>query len=134
MVHCAVAVDSEIRRENFKRWCHSLTPDGLFSPTAVAQRLGKTASQWSDLYYGRKSFGEKIARNIEEAAGLPRLSLDEPDGESGEVISRETAAALAKLNPTERLRAENVMRALLGLPQLGIEHGDGPSRKQRRAG
>lgn len=73
MVHCAVAVDSEIRRENFKRWCHSLTPDGLFSPSAVAQRLGKTASQWSDLYYGRKSFGEKIARNIEEAAGLPLL-------------------------------------------------------------
>lgn len=134
MLHCAVAVDSEIRRENFRRWCHSLEPDGKFSATKVQQLLGKSRSQWSDLYYGRKSFGEKLARNIEEAAGLPRLSLDQPEGEFADPISQETIDALARLDPRERLRAENVMRALLGLPPLDINHAGGSSRKPRRAG
>lgn len=136
VVHCGVADDSEIRRENFRRWCHSLAPDGIFSPTLVAQRLGKTPSQWSDLYHARKSFGEKLARSIEEAAGLTRMSLDEPDvALRPAALSRETQEALSRQPFAERVRVENALRALLGLPPLdGLPHAGGSFGKQRRAG
>ena len=127
MLHCGVADDSEIRRENYRRWCHTLTPDGSFSPTAVKSRLGNTTSLWSDLYHARKSFGEKQARSIEEKAGLPRMSLDQVDPMP---LSQETVDALGKLPEGERLRLENSVRALLGLPQLAINEPGTSTRKQ----
>lgn len=70
-----MADDAAIRRENFRKlW----GPE--FSPGYVASRLWGRPSFWSDQYHGRKSFGEKLARKIEEHLGLPRLSLDSPAG------------------------------------------------------
>lgn len=65
--------DAAIRRENFRRlW------GAEWSPSRAVLALGKTTSFWSDLYHGRKSFGEKLAREIEGKLNLTRLSLDEP--------------------------------------------------------
>lgn len=45
--------------------------------TEVARRVGKPASQISDMLAGRKSFGEKVARAMEQAhGGLPTGWLD----------------------------------------------------------
>lgn len=47
-----------------------------YSPAELALELGTTAQYWRDLLAGKKSFGEKIARRIEEAYELPRYYLD----------------------------------------------------------
>src|SRR5690349_8373486 len=58
---CGMAEDSEIRRTNFRKlWAEP------FSPSEAAAKLWGRSSLWSDLHHGRKSFGEKIARKIED--------------------------------------------------------------------
>lgn len=45
----------------------------------LVRDLGKTYAYWRDLLRDeKKSFGEKIARAIEEGLGLPQASLDQP--------------------------------------------------------
>jgi len=46
-------------------------------PTELVQQVGSTYPYWRDLLAGKKSFGEKIARRIEEALKLNRGYLDE---------------------------------------------------------
>ena len=67
------AEDTLIRLERFKAECQARGWEG---PTDLKARLGRTASFWSDLVHGRKSFGEKLARDIEEKMGLSRNALD----------------------------------------------------------
>lgn len=74
VMHLGMADDAEIRRQNLRR----LFPGDPFPSTRAARELGRTPAFWSDLARGRKSFGEKLARSIEEHAGLPRLALDDP--------------------------------------------------------
>ena len=50
------------------------------SPALLAERVGGTPAYWSDLLRGKKSFGEKIARKIEGALGLPRNAMDSVGG------------------------------------------------------
>lgn len=48
-------------------------------PQALSARAGRSYSYWRDLLTDEsKSFGEKIARSIEESLGLPAMWLDEP--------------------------------------------------------
>jgi hypothetical protein len=47
----------------------------------LSERVGGRVSYWSDLMRGKKSFGEKAARNIEEKLGIPRGSMDTVDTE-----------------------------------------------------
>jgi hypothetical protein len=49
------------------------------APKDLADRVGNRVSYWSDLLRGKKSFGEKLARKIEEQLGIPRMSLDTAD-------------------------------------------------------
>jgi len=42
----------------------------------LADRLGSNISYWSGMLAGARSFGEKVARRIEEGLDLPRGSLD----------------------------------------------------------
>lgn len=49
---------------------------GLDGPVALGAAIGRKANQVSDLLNNRGSFGEKLARSIEEAAGLPSGWLD----------------------------------------------------------
>lgn len=62
---------ADVRRERLK----ALVDDqGL---AEVARRVGKPASQISDMLAGRKSFGEKVARAMERAhGGIPEGWLD----------------------------------------------------------
>jgi transcriptional regulator with XRE-family HTH domain len=45
---------------------------------ALATLTGKTASYYRQLLAGKKSFGEKIARDLEKAMALPHGWLDQP--------------------------------------------------------
>lgn len=46
--------------------------------TELVKSVGSSYQYWRDLMAGKKSFGEKAARRIEEGVGLPRGSLDVP--------------------------------------------------------
>lgn len=49
---------------------------GLNGPVAIGLAIGKKTNQTSDLLNGIAPFGEKVARSIEQAAGLPTSWLD----------------------------------------------------------
>ena len=108
------AEDSEIRLANFK----ALWDAQRWTPALLASNCGSSASQWSDLYYGRKSFGEKIARKIESGMNLVRLSLDDPEGARFQPLSAEVFAKLAQLDPSQIRLVENSIRGMLDLPPL----------------
>lgn len=121
-----MADDAAIRRHNFRAYWGD-----NWSPTAAAQRLWGTASLWSDLYHGRKSFGEKLARKIEDHLGLARLSLDDPLGPSAAPLSADLLRKLEAAPVDERQRLENMLRAHFGLPLLSV-HPAAVSQKQPR--
>lgn len=62
--------DALIRRENLRAL--------NISATDLVKSVGSSYQYWRDLMAGKKSFGEKAARRIEEGVGLPRGSLDVP--------------------------------------------------------
>lgn len=66
--------EAGIRRANLNR----LLKARKLGPTALsrAYKGAPTPPYWSDLRRGRKDFGEKAARDIEEGLGLPRGWLD----------------------------------------------------------
>lgn len=51
----------------------------LEGPVALGAAIGKKPNQTSDLLSGKASFGEKVARSIEESAGLPTGWMDRLD-------------------------------------------------------
>ncbi|MGL4573269.1 MAG: hypothetical protein ACRCV9_00605 [Burkholderiaceae bacterium] len=108
-----MADDALIRLENFK----ALWPND-FSPAQVAADLWGTPAFWSDLYRGKKSFGEKLARRIEDKLGLVRLSLDDPAGAQRAPLTSDLAKHLQGLDSEAQWRAENVLRAHLGLAPI----------------
>ena len=63
---------------------------GLDGPVALGNAIGRKANQVSDLLNSRGSFGEKLARSIEDFAGLPTGWLDtideQNDTEPGPII------------------------------------------------
>lgn len=67
----------DTRRANLKR----LTDASSISD--VAKRTGRPISQICDAIYGRKAFGEKLARRMEVELGLPSGDLDCESGTSG---------------------------------------------------
>lgn len=62
-----------IRIHRLKRFIVLRDLDG---PVQLGKAIGKSASQASDLLTGKASFGEKVARSIEEFAQLPTNWLD----------------------------------------------------------
>jgi hypothetical protein len=76
---------------------HFAKARGVVGPVELGKLIGRKANQVSDLLSGRAPFGEKVARSIEAAAGLPHGWLDEtgngflippapPSGEADVVI------------------------------------------------
>lgn len=59
---------------------------GLVGPVALGQAIGKKPNQTADLLSGTASFGEKVARSIETAAGLSEYWLDKSGSESESVV------------------------------------------------
>lgn len=47
-------------------------------PTELAEKTGNSKQYWGDMLRGKKSFGERAARKLEEKLGLTRGSLDQP--------------------------------------------------------
>jgi len=51
----------------------------------LAEKIGRSPQQISDMKNGRRGFGEDIARDIEQKLGLPRYWLDVPhDGDDSQ--------------------------------------------------
>ncbi|XVJ68202.1 MAG: hypothetical protein HEQ39_09575 [Rhizobacter sp.] len=66
--------DAMIRRANLKR----LMKARGWNYATLAELTGKGYSYWPELLKNeKKSFGEKVARSIEQALELPRLWLDD---------------------------------------------------------
>jgi hypothetical protein len=86
--------DATIRRNNL----HHAMRARSWGPAEMSRQLGRTPSFWTDVLAARKSFGEKLARNIEERLGLPRLALDDP------APTRAESGALALINPVAHIR------------------------------
>jgi hypothetical protein len=75
-----------IRLSNFQRLCETWQ----LTATELVNRLGSRYSFWRDLLADEKpSFGEKLARRIEEGLLLPRGWLDQADAQ----IPQETSAS-----------------------------------------
>ena len=85
-----------------------------YGPVQLAKRFGRSASFWSDLRAGRKSFGEKLARSIEELGQLVPGSLDDPEGVENMPIPTDIMNRLARLSDADRAKAIAVLRAHLG--------------------
>lgn len=68
------AEDSLVRLDRFKAECKAQGVE--LTPSSLVSRLWRSPSFWSDLLAGRKSFGEKLARAIEEQMQISRYSLD----------------------------------------------------------
>ena len=111
--------DASIRRENLKRL--KLTPKDLKA------KLGRTNSYWHDLLeYPSKSFGEKIARDIEAGLGMARGALDEPDGLAASraddpawPLPNISRARLTGLTPNHRTLLEGYLIAFLDRLEAG---------------
>lgn len=79
--NAAMSDDALIRRENLRRLGKS--------PRELQQLVGNSYSYWRDLMQvPDKSFGEKTARRIEEALGLPRNWMDEPAADIPEIVAK----------------------------------------------
>jgi Peptidase S24-like len=80
--------DHLIRRNNLRLLCESW---GM-RPGDLRDRVGSSYPFWRDLLTSdAKPFGEKVARRIEEALGLQRGWLDEPQRRSQKNVGREVA-------------------------------------------
>ena len=117
-----MADNALIRRQNFKR----LFPEDKFGPADLVQKFGRSPSFWTDLRAGRKSFGEKLARSLEEVGKLAPGSLDLEQGAKKMPLSHDLIAHLEALQPAELQKAEALLRVHLGL--------EVPSGKQRDTG
>ncbi|MBQ9240537.1 MAG: hypothetical protein IJ164_04250 [Duodenibacillus sp.] len=62
------------RRENLKK----IRAKSFSTNAELARAIGRANSQVNDMLTGKKSFGAKIARSIEEKLSLSRGYLDEP--------------------------------------------------------
>jgi hypothetical protein len=90
----------------------------------LEQQVGGRYTYWRDLLAGQKSFGEKIARKIEEAMGYPRGYLDQVIDKPADEwpFQRLTQAQLRDL-PTAYLEA--IERHALDLVSLAKTPTDG---------
>lgn len=100
-----------IRRENL-----AALIEAYGGTTSLGDRVGKSPSQLGDMIAEppRKSFGEKVARDIEEKLGLPRGWLDDShDPEELKALRRSwsdqpvsaTYLAIARKREAEALKA-----------------------------
>lgn len=71
---------------------------GTFGLAHVAKKAKKPDSQINDMLAGRKSFGEKVAREIEANLGLAHLYLDEDQNALPSLV-RETPAEYTTMPP-----------------------------------
>ena len=101
----------DIRRENLKRFAVSVG-----SKSKLADMLGKSPSQINDMIQGTKSFGDKIAREIEQRLNMLPGTLDRPITEGLDTVDI--------FDPTRR-RIPVLNNVQAGeLPEIGNCHYD----------
>lgn len=66
----------DIRRKRLRQWIDAKHGGNI---SAFAESIGRKQPQISDVLSGTKSFGEKLARRIEDRAQMPKRYLDGPD-------------------------------------------------------
>lgn len=74
--------DALIRLDNLLRYARKKG----WRDKALAEKIGRSPQQLSDMKNNRRGFGEDLARDIEQRLGLPRYWLDtahDPDPEDG---------------------------------------------------
>ena len=81
---------SEQRRENLRLLKGSQTISELAGTLALSANM---VSQLLSTGEKGKTMGEKLARKIEDALGLPRYWLDQPQEDAANVITRRTATS-----------------------------------------
>jgi hypothetical protein len=107
----------ENRIERLKQFAKSRAV--LESPSALGKLIGKEANQVTNLLGGHSSFGEKVARSIEEKAGLPRGWLDSSEAAPSELSPEMLVLAqrLDRLEPKARAYIMEVCRDFLLLQE-----------------
>lgn len=78
LIHVVVDLP-EIRRKRLLRFAELRQVQD--NPSGLGLLIGKKPNQVYNLLHGSASFGEKVARSIEQAAGLPWGYLDTEDGQ-----------------------------------------------------
>jgi hypothetical protein len=91
----------------------------LDSPSELGKVIGKEPNQVTNLLGGYSSFGEKVARSIEETAGLPRGWLDASEATVPELSPEMLALAqrLDRLEPKARTYIMDACRDFLLLQE-----------------
>jgi len=111
--------DALIRLENLKKL-------GL-GPADLKREVGSSYQYWKDLLAGNKSFGEKIARKIEEALGLVRGSLDMP-GFTRSASDAANQNVISVMNPADGT-AQNLEKTLAYLAEY-LNRLEGSDKKE----
>lgn len=90
------------------------------NPAMLGKLIGKQPNQVYNLLHGTASFGEKVARSIEESAGLPRYWLDkDPDNQTG--LTPEVVAMANQIDALPPRQREWVMKTLRDTIDLARE-------------
>lgn len=120
----SMSEDALIRLENLKRL--------KLDASALSNKVGSRTSYWHDLLAGKKSFGEKVARKIEEKLSLSRLSLDsanhhQPQSNQAHVATESDSLKqiLVWEHPDELPEGEYVF-----VPRLNVQLSTGHGREQ----
>ena len=126
--------EAAIRRANLRRFRKARN----WGPADLHRQCGGSYSLYpSILNDPTKSFGEKIARRLEEGLGLPMgwLDMEQPNAVPAEPVvsepateyrakwplSDEVLAQLRKLDADALLRVENLVRLHLGLAAVSTK-------------
>lgn len=94
------------------------------NPSKLGELIGKKPNQVYNLLHKQSSFGEKVARSIEEAAGLPLDWLDTDESQPVQGLSLdalEIATQIDRLPKGERDRVLRLCRELLKLAARSTE-------------
>ncbi len=111
--NAAMSDERHIRLEHLKAACVRLRlvkEDGTPSPGKLAERIDRKTNYCSDLLLGRRSFGEDIARHIEERLNLGKWALDGGAGWPFPGIDRDRYDRLTR---EQQLEIQGAVRSMI---------------------
>lgn len=99
----------QTRKERLKSFAR--THGVLENPAGLGALIGKKPNQVYNLLHGDASFGEKVARSIEEAASLPPYWLDQESLASSD-LDPEIASVATAISELPKKQRDWVMTAV----------------------